>query len=131
MGLPLPELTDENRAYWTGGADGVLNIMACDACDHRIHPPQLICPNCLSDRVAPRAASGRGTVYSYTINHQPWLPGLEVPYVLAIVALDDQPGVRITAQLHDIAPEAVMIDMPVRVGFCAHGEVHIPHFVPV
>ena len=127
----LPEVTAENAAFWTGGADGRLMIAACAECDRRIHPPQLVCPNCLSDRIEPRAASGCGTIASYTINHQAWMPGLDVPYALAIVALDDQPGVRITAQVRDVALDAIHIGLAVRVGFEPRDDVHIPYFTPV
>ncbi|QJQ31438.1 DNA-binding protein [Sphingomonas lacunae] len=126
----LPELTPENRAFWTGGADGQLMIARCGDCDWRIHPPQLVCPACLSEAVEAQPASGCGTIESWTINHQPWMPGLEVPYALAIVSLDDQPGVRITAQLRDVALDAIQIGMAVKVGFEPREDVHIPVFLP-
>jgi len=75
-------------------------------------------------------ASGQGTIESWTINHQPWMPGLEVPYALAIVALDDQPGVRLTAQLRNVSLDAIHIGMAVRVGFEPREDVHIPVFMP-
>lgn len=126
----LPELTAENDAFWTGGAEGQLMIARCGDCDRRIHPPQLVCPNCLSENIAAEAASGSGTVLTYTINYQAWMPGLAVPYALAIIALDDQPGVRITAQLREVDLDNVVIDMPVSVRFEAREDVHIPYFVP-
>ena len=48
---PLPELTPENTAFWTGGAQGELIIAFCGDCDHAIHPPQLVCPKCWSEAV--------------------------------------------------------------------------------
>lgn len=124
----LPEITPETQAFWTGGAAGRLCIAACDACDLRIHPPQSICPRCLSRRVATREASGAGTIYSFTVNHQPWLPGLATPYVLAIIDLDDQPGVRLTAEIVDCDAADVAIGRKVMVGFEPHEDVHIPVF---
>lgn len=126
----LPELTPENHDFWTGGAAGRLMIARCGDCDRRIHPPQLVCPSCLSEAVATHAASGAGTVESYTINHQAWMPGLDVPYALVIVALDDQPGVRITAQLRDVALDAIHIGMAVQVAFEPREDVHVPVFTP-
>src|SRR3546814_20164678 len=82
---PLPELTAENTAFWTGGADGKLLIAFCAACDHAIHPPQIICPKCWSETVENRPVPGTGTFYSYTVNHQPWPHGLAVPFALAAV----------------------------------------------
>ena len=124
----LPELTPENRAFWTGGADGHLLIAHCDACDAAIHPPEIICPVCLSRDVSPRAAAGTGTIYSFTVNHQPWLPGLDVPYVLLVVDLDGEPGVRITAEAKGIDPDAVAIGQRVQVTFEPVEDVWIPQF---
>ncbi len=128
MGLPLPELTPENTAFWTGGEVGELRVMACRKCDHRIHPPQLICPKCLSRDVAPVVASGTGTIYSFTINHQPWLPDLQVPYALGVIDLDEQPGVRLTARVDAVDLGKVAIGRAVTVAFEARDDVFVPFF---
>ena len=124
----LPELTPENHAFWTGGARGELMIVHCDACDHAIHPPELICPVCLSRQVTPRAALGSGTIHSFTINHQAWLPNLPVPYALAVADLDGEPGVRLTAQLLGVDPDSVAIGQKVRISFVQVEDVWIPQF---
>ncbi|MDO7842319.1 Zn-ribbon domain-containing OB-fold protein [Sphingomonas immobilis] len=124
----LPELTPENTPFWTGGERGELMIAHCDACDHAIHPPELICPVCLSRSVTPRAAAGTGVIHSYTVNYQPWLPNLQVPYALAVVDLDGEPGVRLTAQMQGIDPESVAIGQKVRVAFVQVEDVWIPEF---
>jgi uncharacterized protein len=126
----LPELTTENTPFWTGGARGELMIMHCGQCDHAIHPPELVCPICLSRTVAPRAAKGTGSIYSVTVNHQQWLPGLEVPYALAVVDLDGEEGVRITAQVVGTEPNDVTIGQKVRVQFDQAGDdIWIPQVV--
>lgn len=125
---PLPDLTPENTPFWTGGARGELMITHCDDCDHAIHPPQLICPKCLSRKITPRAAKGTGVIYSYTVNHQPWMPHLKVPLVLAIADLDGEPGVRLTAELVDVDPDTVAIGQPVRVSFVEDRDCWIPQF---
>ncbi|MDB5715696.1 MAG: DNA-binding protein [Sphingomonadales bacterium] len=124
----LPELTPENTPFWTGGERGELMIVHCDACDHAIHPPEVICPVCLSRSVTPRAASGTGIIHSYTVNHQPWLPNLPVPYILAVVDLDNEPGVRLTAELLDVQPDSVGIGQKVKVAFLPVEDVWIPQF---
>ena len=124
---PLPEITPETQAFWTGGASGRLRITACGACDLRIHPPQAMCPRCLSREVTPRDASGMGTIYSFTVNHQAWMPGLATPYVIAIVDLEDQPGVRLTAEIVGDTTR-VAIGRKVEVDFEGHDDVHIPVF---
>lgn len=127
--IALPELTAENAAFWTGGARGELMIAHCDDCGKAIHPPQLVCPKCASRLVTPRAVAGTGTVYTFTVNHQAWVPDLPVPYVLAVVDLDDVPGVRVTAQL-ETAPDRVRIGQKVRIGFTQSGDVWLPHWLP-
>src|SRR3954452_25409350 len=95
MALPIPQINDENRAFWTGGADGELRFERCQACGCYLHPPSPRCPQCWSDDVAPEAVSGRRTVYTYTITRQQWILGLEVPYGTAVVELAEQPGERL------------------------------------
>ena len=131
MNLPLPELTDENTPFWTSGERGELVISRCEDCDHAIHPPQLLCPRCQSRRVAPRAVAGSGTVYTFTINHQPWMPDMAVPFVLAVVDVDGAPGVRVTSRLVDCDPAAVRIGQRVTVTFEQSGDVWLPLWRPL
>ena len=128
MPLPIPQITDDNGAFWTGGRDGELLIVRCTSCGYWIHPPSPRCPKCLGNAVEPQAVSGRGTVYSYTINRQAWVPGLEVPFVIAMVQLDEQPGLRLMTNIVDCPTEEVEIDMPVEVAFVERGEAFIPVF---
>jgi uncharacterized protein len=130
MALPIPQINDENRAFWTGGEQGELRIARCGNCGYYLHPPTPRCPKCWSEDIAPSAVSGRGRVYTYTINRQQWMPGLEVPFVLAAVELDEQPGLRLITTLVDLAPEDVEIGLPVEVTFVARGDAFIPLFRP-
>lgn len=130
----LPRLDDTNREFWTGGAHGELRFWRCQDCGFYLHPPQPICPIDRSKRLAPEAVSGRARVASFTINHQPWMPGLELPYVVAIVEIVEQPSVRLTTNIVNCEPGAVRIGMPVRVVFEHHvdpdGDVYLPLFEP-
>jgi uncharacterized OB-fold protein len=127
MALPTPQINDENRAFWTSGAEGELRFARCQRCGYYLHPPSPRCPVCWSEDIVPEAVSGRGSVYTYTINRQPWSPDLEVPFVLAVVELDEQPGLRLIARLATADPE---IGQPVEVAFEARGEAFIPLFQP-
>jgi uncharacterized OB-fold protein len=126
----LPRLTDLNRHFWTGGAQGRLLFLRCGPCGTWVHPPAPVCPACLSRDVAPAAVSGRATVASFTLNHQPWVPAPDHPYAIAIVEIEEQPGLRLMTNVVHCPPESVRIGMPVRVVFEAHGEVWIPLFEP-
>lgn len=124
-----PALDDENRFFWTSGADGVLRFARCGSCGYWLHPPLPRCPQCGSRDVAPQPVSGRGTVFSYTVNHHSWDGGTE-PYALGLVELAEQPGLRLTTNLVGCAPDDVHIDMAVRVTFEQHGIVYFPLFEP-
>lgn len=89
----------------------------CDSCDRWQHPPNPVCFHCLSRDVEFRPVSGRGRVYSYTINYQPWLPHLQEPYAVIIVELDEQPGLRFVSRLVDTPLDLVDVGMLVEVVF--------------
>lgn len=127
----LPELTPENTPFWTGGELGELRIAFCDACDHAIHPPQVICPVCLHRSVSVRPVKGSGTLYSWTINRQQWSPDMTVPFALGLVDVDGAPGVRITARLIDPDLESIAIGDRVQVDFEQAGAIWFPVFRPL
>jgi uncharacterized OB-fold protein len=127
---PLPEVTDDTAAFWQGGADGVLRIHRCTSCRTWFHPPTPMCPACLSTAVGPEPTSGRATVVGFTITVQPWAPDMEVPYVVAVVAVDDAPGVQLTTRLVEVAPDAVSIGLPVVVAFLQVDDIWLPLFRP-
>jgi uncharacterized protein len=129
--FPVPLLNDENRAFWTGGRDAELRIVRCKDCGYYIHPPSPRCPRCLSDDVEPTPVSRRGRVYTYTVNRREWSPGLEVPYVIAIVQLDEQSDLRLMTNIVGCEPDEVAIGMPVQVEFREQGDVYAPVFRPV
>lgn len=126
----LPLVDDLNRPYWTGGEAGELRFWRCQACHYWIHPPSPRCPTCLSKELAVEAASGHAVVHTFTVNHQAWMPGLEPPFVVAIVELPEQEGLRLTTNILEVAPDEVYIGMPVDVRFEHHDDVWIPVFVP-
>ena len=114
--------------FWTSGADGVLRFLGCDTCGRLHHPPAPRCPYCRSSDVTPTPVSGRGTIATYTINHQPFLPGFEPPYAIAIVEIDEDPTIRLTTNLVGIGDDEVHIGMRVEVCFERNGEWYVPLF---
>lgn len=122
-----PMLTVENQAYWTGGKQGELRITFCQDCDHAIHPPQITCPACHGRNVAARAVAGTGVIYSFTINHQPWTPDMQVPFGLAVVEVDGAAGVRVTGPVRTDDLAAIAIGQRVSVDFEAlDEEIYLP-----
>jgi acetyl-CoA acetyltransferase/uncharacterized OB-fold protein len=129
--MPLPALEPDTKAYWEACRDGRLAMLRCRSCRWIIHPPRPVCSRCRSREVALEDLSGRGTVVTYTINHQRWMPGLEVPYTIAIVELAEQRGLRLTTNLIDVAPADVTIGMPVHVQFRKMSDqISLPVFAP-
>ncbi len=126
----LPRITDANEFFWTSGADGHLRFLRCGACGYWIHPPGPICPVCHSKALAPEAVAGTAVLHTYTVNRQAWLPGFDPPYVVAIVELPEQEGLRLTTNLVNCALDDVRIGMLVRVVFEQWEDVWLPLFEP-
>jgi uncharacterized protein len=130
MSLPVPAAQFEDRPFWVGGEHGRLNLARCGSCHQWLHPPRPICRHCRSTDVRTEQVSGRATVFTFTVNHQPWNRNLPVPYVLAIVAIEEDPRVHLTTRLVDVDPADVSIGMAVEVRFQQHDDVWLPLFAP-
>ena len=127
----LPQVGPDNEHFWRGGADGELRLLCCNACRAFVHPPAPLCGECLSRDLAPQAVSGRARLHTYSVNHHPWIPGFDPPYIVAIVEIDEQPSVRLTTNLVNVAPADVRIGMPLRVVFEERdGGIFLPLFEP-
>lgn len=131
---PLPPRfiipTAESDFYWRSGEDGRLRIQRCGDCVRWIHPPGPVCPFCHSRRLAPEPVAGAGTVASFTINRKEWIPGFTPPYVFALVSLDEDPTIRLGANIVGCELEEVQIGMRVEVLFEKNGEWYVPLFRP-
>lgn len=132
MSVPrtLPEVEKHTEAFWTGGRSGKLLINQCQSCQHYIHPPVPMCPVCNSREVEAVPVSGDATVFSYTVNHMPWMPELKIPYTVAVVELAEQKSLFLTTEIVNIDPEEVTIGMPVQVLFEQQEEIYLPLFEP-
>lgn len=127
----LPRLDADNRAFWTGGAQGELRLTQCQDCKRFIHPPRPVCRVCLSERVEAVVVAGTGVIDTYTINHQKWHPAMDVPFVIARVAVDGAPGVFLTTNIVGCPVDAVDIGDRVRVKFQQQDDVWLPLFEKV
>ena len=114
---PVPEPSRDSKPYWDALNEGRLVIQQCAACGKLRHYPRPVCEACYSTDVTWRQVSGRGSVHSWTVAHHPFHPGFkdELPYVLGTVDLED--GVRMIAQLRDVAPADLTVGLPVDVAF--------------
>jgi acetyl-CoA acetyltransferase/uncharacterized OB-fold protein len=128
--LPLPQLTFDNEFFWTSGADGTLRIQGCDDCKALIHPPQPVCRYCKSHNLSPHEVSGRAVLSAFTVNHRFSMPGLTAPYVIAQVAIEEDPRVRLTTNIVECDPTELELGRVVEVTFEQHDDVWLPLFRP-
>lgn len=117
--LLLPEIDDESQPFWDGTAAGELRIQECGGCGRLRHPPRPMCPWCRSLERGWRSVSGRGTVWSFVVPHPPLLPAYAAmaPYNVIVVALDDDPTIRLVGNLLPLDDTDVEIGEPVEVVF--------------
>jgi acetyl-CoA acetyltransferase/uncharacterized OB-fold protein len=134
MTRPLPEITVQNEFFWTAGSDGVLRIQQCQSCQALIHPPAPICRYCRSHDMGVRDLSGTATLSAFTVNHRFGFPDLPPPYVVAQVAIAEDPRVRLTTNIVECDPEDLVLGQAVEVVFEKvqddAGAVWLPNFRP-
>jgi uncharacterized OB-fold protein len=128
-GRPLPTPDPATEPYWAAAREHRLSMPRCEACGEFHFYPRPICPHCGTARLTWAEVSGNGTVYSFTIVQRAPSPAFAdmVPYVVAIVALDEGP--HLMSNIVDCSAEQVRIGMPVRVTFLDSGkELSLPLF---
>lgn len=123
---PFPDAV--TRPFWDGCARHELLIQRCDACGAAVFYPRALCPACGSASLTWEPASGGATLYSYTVARRPTHRRLadRVPYVIAIVELDEGP--RMTSTVVDTDPDALAIGQRLRVGFEDQEDFTVPVF---
>lgn len=130
-GRPLPQVTQDNEFFWTSGADGKLRLQECQSCRSLIHPPAPVCRYCRSLDLGVRPVSGRATLAGFTINERFSLPGLAAPYVIAQVAIAEDPRIRLTTNIIECEFDRLKLGQQVEVVFEHVEDVWFPLFRPV
>lgn len=111
VGPPVPVPDVVTADYWEAAARGVFAMARCADCRRWDHPPQERCRHC-GGPVAFEPVSGRGTIFSFVVNRRQFVPGHPPGEVIALVELEEQPGLRVTG-LVEADPGAVTIGLPV------------------
>ena len=127
--IPTPDA--ETQPYWDAAKDGKLLIRRCNACKRAYFYPRDFCPHCWSEDVAWEEASGRATLYTWSVVRRNDLPPWpeRVPYVAAIVDLEEGP--RMMTNVEGCELEQLRIGMPLVVDFRADtDEITAPIFRP-
>ena len=123
---PQPVIDPGSRPFWDAARAHQLSIPRCRACGKHHFYPRELCPHCHSDDLEWVDASGKGTIYSYTIARKPAGPvfAADVPYIVALVTLDEGPRMmtnivtadveniriddRVTVRFDDVTPELTL-----------------------
>ena len=136
--LLLPEIDEVSRPFWEAAAAGELRMQACARCRASRFPPRPVCPRCRSFDAQWRTMSGRGRIWSFAVPHPPLLPAFMAvaPYNVVVVALDEDPKLRMVgnlvaspdAAINSVEPASIMIGAPVRVVFAQVDDVTMPRW---
>jgi uncharacterized protein len=128
---PAPDL--DTQAFWDATARGELRLCRCQSCGLWHHPPRAQCRHCAAP-TAFEPVSGRGSIYTFIVQRQPAVVGYseKVPYAVAIVELDEQPGLRLTGRVDGGDVDDVHIGMRVaaRLDPLPGGDFRVPVFIP-
>jgi uncharacterized protein len=128
--LPASMLAQDSDSlpYWEGLALGELRIQRCNSCSKAVFYPRAICPHCFSDQLSWIVASGKGTIYSYTVAHQAFGSfAADVPFVVALIELEE--GARMMSRLLDAPRGRVTVGAAVTVTFeKVEEDLTLPYF---
>lgn len=128
---PQPRPTEQSARFWEATAEGRFVIQRCGSCNEATFYPKVNCPSCGSTDLVDVDASGRGTVFTYTVARRPTHRAFAEagPYVIAIVELEEGP--HVTTNLVECDPDEVSIGMAVAVTFADEVDgVALPLFRP-
>jgi uncharacterized OB-fold protein/acyl dehydratase len=126
---PRPAITHDSAFWFEGAKEHRLLIQRCASCQELRHPPGPACPKCGSYEWDSVEASGRGTVYSYVVNHYPQVPAFDYPLPIGLVELEE--GTRLVADLVGVEPDDVSVGMLVEVEWQDHDpDLTLPAFRP-
>ncbi|HYU21264.1 MAG TPA: Zn-ribbon domain-containing OB-fold protein [Chloroflexota bacterium] len=130
---PLPIPDPVTRPFWDSLTAHAIKLQRCGACGRFVYYPRAVCPSCLSDDLTWTPVSGRGVVHTFTIAHRHPNPvfGGEVPYVVALIELEE--GARMLSSLIGVepTPEAVNVGMPVEIVYDdVTDQITLPRFRP-
>ncbi len=129
--MPLPLVDSTTLPWWQAAAEHRLVVQRCTSCEHTRLPPAPVCPECRCDEADWQELSGRGEVYTYTLVHRPLAADQDLPFVIAVIALEGAGGVRMISNLVDVAPEDLAIGLPVEIVWeDMSADLAIPRFRP-
>ena len=129
---PVPEPDGISQFFWDGAAEGRLLIQRCTACGKYQYPPDVACTYCQCETLDATEVSGRGTLYAHVVPDRTFHEGFvaHLPYVVALVELDEQPHLRMITNIVDVEPDQLIDGMRLEVTYERRGAVTLPQFRP-
>ena len=118
--FPLPDVTWEpTRPFWAAAARGVLMLPRCTTCSRLVWYPETPCRHCGGGELRWIEVSGRGRLFAWSVVRHAWIPQVadRLPFITGLVALEEDPSVRLVTHVVDCRPDSLRCDMPVSVVF--------------
>ncbi len=134
QGRPLPVADDLSQPFWEAAKQQRLVVQRCRECGYFNHPPRPACDACQSQQLQFEPVSGQGTIYSFTVMHQPNVAGFEnqIPYINILVELEEQPLLFMVSNLPASDLDKIKIGGQVEVSFEeVDPDTALPQFRPV
>ena len=129
--MPPPLADATTLPFWEAAAEHRLVVQRCTACGKTRLPPSPVCAECQSDQAEWQEVSGQGEVYSYTLVHRPLAAGQTLPFVIAVISLEESGDLRMISNVVGIEPEAVHIGMAVELVWeDMSDQLAVPRFRP-
>jgi uncharacterized OB-fold protein len=130
---PPPAPDEISGFFWEGAAAGRLLLQRCMACRRYQYPPDVVCTHCQHELLEPAQMSGGATLYTYAVVQRAFHPGFvdHLPYVVAMVELDEQPGLMMYTNVVGADPQSLAVGMRLEVDFEQRVGVTLPQFRPV
>jgi hypothetical protein len=128
---PVPIPTQADRPYWDALAERKVVFARCTACGLMTQRLPMVCTRCQGEAFEWSPVSGGGTIYSFSVARQTWVPAFrdELPYVVVAVAISEQPSLVVTTNLvGDYELDELTIGLPVVAEFEPRGEATLLQF---
>ena len=129
---PPPQPDATTSFFWDAASKGRLLLQCCAACGYLQHFPDVVCTECQQAELEPVEVSGQGHLYSFAVAERAFHPGFvaHLPYVVALVELVEQPGLRLLTNIVEADPDLLRIGMRLEVVFEKRETIALPQFRP-
>jgi uncharacterized OB-fold protein len=130
---PLPAPDEFTAPLWGAAREHRLEIQRCTDCRRWQHVPALMCPSCGSSELRFEPVSGRASLYSWTVIHDPPAPGFAdlLPLIVGLVELEEQERLLLASNIIGVSCDSLRLGLPLEVAFeDLAGEATLPQFMP-